>query len=491
MFILIGFVSSLLLGVICGAVAISKGRNSWLWGILGFFFGVITLIVIAALPGVRPQWRVVDTSAARSVRHCPQCNAENDLESNFCTNCGTRLSLEPEVEGRVVAPARFVTPLVGLLVGLIFALILLQATKPSAETILGESATPGNVERLRARFAELPPVVLFWPVSPGLLSFGTGQSPARLVWHRVPATLEIMILGGGLAVLLAWGLALGLRRRHPGITAGRLAVAGLAAVPVVWLGLMTILELFHYFDWLPPVRYAYLWDDPKSNLLQLFWPIYAVGLIGGLWTALEMRSREDTTAMMVLLRALGLVLRHGGMLLSGIILLELVFAVPGLGITFLGSTRHLDPTDWGVSAAVIIWLALLSRFLGNLLLAAVDESPPARTGAIRGTESGRALAIGGGVTIGLMLLLLLIPFVAPQDPMAVGLTDRLVGPGRRSLVWHRSGWTRYLQPGPPRGPYGCPDWIADGVAGTPHCLPHGHSPGHARPCQHTGARVWD
>ena len=120
MFILIGFVSSLLLGVICGAVAISKGRNSWLWGILGFFFGVITLIVIAALPGVRPQWRVVDTSAARSVRHCPQCNAENDLESNFCTNCGTRLSLEPEVEGRVVAPARFVTPLVGLLVGLIF-----------------------------------------------------------------------------------------------------------------------------------------------------------------------------------------------------------------------------------------------------------------------------------------------------------------------------------------------------------------------------------
>ena len=193
MTIFIGFVISVSLTVICVAVANAKGRNPWVWGILGFLFGFITLIVIAARPGVGPSTHDVEPSMSSGVRNCPQCDAENDWGSGYCSNCGASLGLAPDVEGRVATQARFLTPLVGLIVGLVFALILLQATKLSTETVVGE----------------MPSVVLFWPVSSELQSVTSRQPVTDLVWDRFPATLQIMVMGGGLAVLLAWGLAPG------------------------------------------------------------------------------------------------------------------------------------------------------------------------------------------------------------------------------------------------------------------------------------------
>ena len=115
--ILIGFVIGAAFAVICVLVANAKGRKPWLRGILGFFFGFIPLIVIAVLPSTRPSGRDGETSAAGGVQLCPQCDAENPGESSFCTNCGAALGLEPEVEAPGLTPARFLIPLVGLIVG--------------------------------------------------------------------------------------------------------------------------------------------------------------------------------------------------------------------------------------------------------------------------------------------------------------------------------------------------------------------------------------
>ena len=308
MWIFVGLLISVALTAICAAVASAKGRNPYLWGILGFFFGLITLIVVAACPSVRPRQLDIGTNGAEGVRHCPQCDAENHWEATYCTSCGARLRVDPEMKGRGFTPARFLTPLAGLIVGLIFSLILLEVTTPSAsssaESLLGgpggeDSYTTAQFEALREKLEKnLPPVVLLWPVSTDLTSFFyEGDSVAREVWQRVPVTLEITILGGGLAVILAWGLGLGLRRRHPGVTAGRVSVASLAAVPVFCLALLGILSLVRYFDWMPPPAYSSFWDDPQTNILQLFWPIFAIGLLGGLWAALEMRSREDSSTI--------------------------------------------------------------------------------------------------------------------------------------------------------------------------------------------------
>lgn len=121
------------------------------------------------------------------------------------------------------------------------------------------------------------------------------------------------------------------------------------------------------------------------------------------------------------------------MLLSGVLFVEVVFLVPGLGRILLEAVNHQDATFIGATAATLILLALLSRFLGNLLLAAVDEEPPARTGDFKGTEKTVTLAIGGGVTVGLLVLLFLLAFAAPEDPLAVGITDRMEGPSGAHL----------------------------------------------------------
>ena len=195
------------------------------------------------------------------------------------------------------------------------------------------------------------------------------------------------------------------------------------------LALLGILSLVRYFDWMPPLAYSSFWDDPQTNILQLFWPIFAIGLLGGLWAALEMRSREDSSTMVILARALGLILRHGGMLLSAIILLEIIFLVPGMGRLLVKASFQLDVPVVSASAAVFIWLALWSRFLGNLLLAVVDREPTTRPESTGGAINGHGLLIGGGIAIGVLLLLLLLPFVASQDPLMTNRSEVLAGPG--------------------------------------------------------------
>jgi multisubunit Na+/H+ antiporter MnhE subunit len=48
-----GFVLALIIGYASSAIASSKGRGRVLWFILGFFFTLIALIVIALLPSKR------------------------------------------------------------------------------------------------------------------------------------------------------------------------------------------------------------------------------------------------------------------------------------------------------------------------------------------------------------------------------------------------------------------------------------------------------
>jgi hypothetical protein len=50
---IIGFLVAILIGYVCSRIARSKGRGSVLWFILGFFFTLISLIVILVLPSKR------------------------------------------------------------------------------------------------------------------------------------------------------------------------------------------------------------------------------------------------------------------------------------------------------------------------------------------------------------------------------------------------------------------------------------------------------
>ena len=248
--ILLGFLLGVPFAVICVLLANSKGRNPWLWGILGFFFGIITLIVIAVLPSTRPSRPDGETSPTGGVQRCPQCAAENPGEGSYCTNCGAALGLEPEVASPGFAPARFITPLVGLIVGLVFALIFLQAIKPSTEAPVAPDGTQEDFERARDH---TPPVVFLWPVSDGVYSFKwPGKSAKDLVWTRFPTTLANHLV---LAVLVAW--------RGPGGTGG---LAVLVAWRYWWPGGTG--GLGPGYDLGPPASGDYCWQGCRGRLCR-------------------------------------------------------------------------------------------------------------------------------------------------------------------------------------------------------------------------------
>ena len=234
------------------------------------------------------------------------------------------------------------------------------------------------------------------------------------VWSRLSHTLERTVGGGALAVLLVWGLGLLRRSQHPGITAGRLVVAAVGALPPLLL-----LILFSA----TPVDFYYVFHSLRPILAISL----VVGVTGGLWAALELPSREDVSPLIALARAAGLVLRHGGMLLSGMILLEVLIGLPGLGAILL-SFGYGEQAFFGASAATFVWLTLWSRFLGNLVLATVDGIAPTRTATRREGISATTVAIGGGAALVLLALLFLAPIVAAHDPFGINLLGRLAGP---------------------------------------------------------------
>ena len=43
-------IGSVIAAVLCAVIAASKGRNPFGWGILGLFFSIFTLIVVAVIP---------------------------------------------------------------------------------------------------------------------------------------------------------------------------------------------------------------------------------------------------------------------------------------------------------------------------------------------------------------------------------------------------------------------------------------------------------
>ena len=127
-----------------------------------------------------------------------------------------------------------------------------------------------------------------------------------------------------------------------------------------------VYALAYFFDWLPPLGYASLWEDPFTNLQQLVFPALALAFYEMAFTARVTRSamlevlREDyirTTRSKGIKE--GLVIgRHAlknavlpiitisgyqfGRLMGGVIIIEVIFVVPGMGTLLINSIVHRD-----------------------------------------------------------------------------------------------------------------------------------------------------
>jgi len=185
---------------------------------------------------------------------------------------------------------------------------------------------------------------------------------------RLYTTMELSILAGAFAVALALpiGVYSALKQDKFPDVALRVITIGWLAMPSFWVGSMLITLPAKWWGYSPPPGFAQLWDDPLKNLEQLYLPAFALGLALSATLARITRSsmlevlRQDyvrtarakglaervvlskhalKNAMLPVITLFGLQL---GFLLGGTVVLESLFALPGLGTLLLSAVLTKD-----------------------------------------------------------------------------------------------------------------------------------------------------
>ena len=201
-------------------------------------------------------------------------------------------------------------------------------------------------------------------------SLYTGRPVLGEILHRFPITLQLAVMTEVLALLLGipLGIAAAVHRDTWIDYALRVSSMFFLAIPNFWLGLIILLMGLRLFDQVPPIGYHVLWKEPVENLTQLIWPAIVLasqelGRIGRMTRSsmLEVLGEDYIRTA----RAKGLVesrvlvghaLRNAlipvvtfssltfGYILGGVVVLERVFSIPGVGSLFLESLKARDYT---------------------------------------------------------------------------------------------------------------------------------------------------
>jgi peptide/nickel transport system permease protein len=278
---------------------------------------------------------------------------------------------------------------------LIFSLQQLLPGDP-AIALAGEEHDPAVVAAIRARYHLDRPLVVQYAIWLGKVLRGDfGESlrnripVAELVASKLPVTVELALCSMAIALLIGLpaGIVSAARKGTPiDVAANLVALSGLS-VPHFWLGIMLILLFAVRLGWLPASGYVPPWESLPRNLLTILLPSFVLGSgVAGVM------MRHTRSAMLQTLnadyvrtaRAKGVserlvVLKHAlrnalipvitlgaiefGRLLSGAVLTEQIFAIPGFGKLLVDGVLN---RDYAVVQAVVLVSASLYLAL-NLL----------------------------------------------------------------------------------------------------------------------------
>ena len=293
---------------------------------------------------------------------------------------------------------------------MVFALFWIVPGDAAMMILTGEEGEGGRVdiedlERLRSELGlDRPIYVQYGEWVFNLLKGDLGTS----IWYRIPVMDELkdrFIVSMELAVmaiLMAFvaavplGVISAVKQDTKGDYASRIFVLIGIAMPTFWIGILTVYALAYIFNWLPPLGYAKLWEDPLTNLQQLIFPALVLAFHDLAFTARVTRSsmlevmREDymrtarskglsewvVTGRHALRNALLPVITVSGYqfgrLLGGVIIIEVIFVVPGVGSFLIDAIVH---RDYVVLQAVVLLTAavvLVLNLVIDLVYAVLD-----------------------------------------------------------------------------------------------------------------------
>ena len=225
-------------------------------------------------------------------------------------------------------------------------------------------------------------------LNPGHSIFTNEPIPVALK-KAVPVTLELAALAMvlGLVIAIPIGVLSATRQDTPSDYVGRVvAVSGLS-LPDFWLGTLVITFAAIWFHWIPPIGYTSFWEDPLRNLQQFLLPAAVLGFRLSAATMRMTRStvlevlREDyvRTAWAKGLAGRIVVYKHAlknalipvvtivggqlGVLLAGTVVVETIFALPGMGRLTVEAILYRDypivQTNVMLVAATLVTLNLV------------------------------------------------------------------------------------------------------------------------------------
>jgi ABC-type dipeptide/oligopeptide/nickel transport system permease component len=305
-----------------------------------------------------------------------------------------------------------------VLLGISFLVFMLMHIAPGdpVSLLLGDDATPADVEQLRRELGlDKPLLVQYWDFLSRAVRGDFGRSlkfnepVMKLVFERLPATLELAFISLIVAIIIAVPLGVYSAIKHNSLFdhAGMsIALIGVS-LPNFWLGIMLIYFLGGHLNLLPvagrieygievkAITHLYLVDSLITGNFTAFWsalkhllmPAFTLGTsLAAIVTRISRSSvlevmRQDfiTTArakglnektviwrhilrnaMITIVTILGLQL---GALLNGSVITETVFSYPGIGELLIQS---ISARDYKLTQVLILFFAVI-YFVVNLL----------------------------------------------------------------------------------------------------------------------------
>lgn len=246
-----------------------------------------------------------------------------------------------------------------VLLGISVAVFLMMHLVPGdpAKMMLGELAVDKQaIANLRYQLGLDDPLpVQYWRFLKGALRGDLGRSilenqpVARMIWQVLPSTVELTMVGLGIAILLGGilGVTAAVRQNSWVDNASMVVALWGVSMPSFWMGLLLIFLFSLKLGWLPATG--------QGGLLRLIMPAFTLGYMAAAVIARLVRSsmlevlRQDyvrtarakgladrlviyrhalKNAMIPVVTVLGL---QFGALLGGTVVIETVFSRPGIG----------------------------------------------------------------------------------------------------------------------------------------------------------------
>ena len=197
---------------------------------------------------------------------------------------------------------------------------------------------------------------------------------------RVSIQLAIMAMAVAIAIAIPLGVISSVKQDSWVDYVARLFSIGGLSIPDYFIATILLWVLSVKVGWLPEIRYYVPWDEPAKNLQLLLFPALIVGYRLSAISARMTRSamlevlRQDyiRTARSKGLNERVVILRHSlrnalipvvtimgsqfSFLLGGVVIIEIVFSLPGIGTLLLNA---VDTRDYPVVQGVVIITSLV------------------------------------------------------------------------------------------------------------------------------------